>query len=647
MTLRHFVIPALLLAGGVGVAAAQGASGAANTVVVRVDHPGPAIGSMLYGFMTEEINHSYDGGLYAELIQNRAFKDDPNEPVHWAVTRSPGAAGTIALSDSAPLNSSLNVSLRLDVTAVAGDQRVGAANEGFWGINVTPNTKYRVSLYARGSNGFTGPLTVDLESSDGETIHASGVIPHVTEQWAKYDLTIATNKKAKASTNNRFVVSAKNKGTVWLSLVSVFPPTFNNRPNGNRIDLMQTLGDMKPAFLRLPGGNYLEGNSIAERFAWKNTIGPVEERAGHPGPWRYRSSDGLGLMEFLLWCDDLHMEPVLGVFDGYALNGEHAEAGKPLEPYVQDALEEIEYVIGGPDTKWGQQRAKDGHPAPFPLRYVEIGNEEGGPPYEQRFAQFFDAIKAKYPQLQLIATDHVKSRKADVYDDHYYLPHDRMEREMHHYDDYPRTDPKIFVGEWATVEGSPTPTLEAALADATWMMGMERNADVVIMAAYAPLLVNVNPNAWQWGTNMIGYDAGHVFGSPSYYAQRMFMTHRGTHVLPVEVAGEPPKPAPGAPVGPLQTFFASATRDSASGNVFLKVVNTADDPETRQISLTGVSSVDSHATVEVMSGQLWDMNSVAEPTKVAPQQKEVKNAGTTFTYSFPAHSVSVMVLKAK
>jgi alpha-L-arabinofuranosidase len=545
-TLRAWLTPALL------AAAAAGAYAAPGQLIVGVNKPGIKISPTFFGLMTEEINHSYDGGLYGELIQNRALKDDANGPAHWSVVTS-GGAGTISLDKGSPIpGTALTNSLRLDVSAATAGQHVGVANEGYWGIPVKPHTTYRASFYAKAGPAFTGPLTVDIESNDGETIHATAQVPALTAAWKPYTVTLTTGAVT-PSTANRFVLSASSAGTVWLSQVSLMPPTYKNRPNGSRIDLMQKMGDMQPAFLRMPGGNYLEGNTIAERFEWKDTIGPIDRRPGHQGPWGYRSTDGMGLLEMLEWCEDLKMQPVLAVFAGYALRGEHIPAGPGLTPFVQDALDEIEYVTGGANTTWGARRVRDGHPAPFPLTYVEIGNEDffdrsdvtGS--YDGRFTQFYDAIKAKYPRLQLIATTPIKSRKPDLVDDHYYRSAAAMARDSAHYDKTDRSGPKIFVGEWASTEGSPTPTLQAALGDAAWMTGMERNSDLVVLEAYAPLLVNVNPRARQWGTNLIGYDALSSFGSPSYYVQKMFGTNRGDVILPITLTpqgGDTPVAAP-------------------------------------------------------------------------------------------------------
>lgn len=554
---------------------AGGAFGQTGQLTVKVDQPGVKISPMLHGLMTEEINFSYDGGLYGELIRNRIFKDSTTEPVRWKVINSDGANGTIELDTNDPVNTkALTTSLRLDIANVDAGQRVGVANEGYWGIPVKPNTTYRASFYAKGSDDFKGPLTVDIESNEG-TVAAKATVPEITNAWKKYEVKLTTGHVAE-SASTRFVISAGSKGSVWFNLVSLFPPTFNDRPNGNRIDIMNLLKEMNPKFLRFPGGNYLEGSNFQNRFNWKTTIGPLEERPGHNSPWRYRSTDGMGLLEFLNWCEDLKMEPLLAVFAGFTLNGTYVATGDQLKPLVQDALDEIEYVTGDVSTTWGTRRAKDGHPEPFKLQYVEVGNEDnlggGGRTYEERFAAFYDGIKAKYPNLKVISTYRVKNRDADVVDDHFYRSARQMERDTHHYDvgKPPRSGPKVFVGEWATREGSPTPNMNAALGDASWMIGMERNSDLVLMHAYAPLFVNVNPGGMQWMTDLIGYNTLTSYGSPAYYAQVMFSQNLGNTVLPVELT--PPTSAVADVIEP-HGGIGLATWDTVSEYKDIKVTN--------------------------------------------------------------------------
>ena len=729
-----------------------------------------------------------------------------------------GAIAMIALDKDSPLNKNLSTSLRLNVPFATERARAGVANGGFWGIPAQPNTRYHASFYAKAGSASLGPVTVAIESSDGTTVYAEAKVRRLTTEWRQYSVTLKTGDTVPA-TDARLVLSVNSPGTLWLNLVSLFPPTFNDRPNGNRIDLMKLMAGMKPSFLRLPGGNYVEGDTIATRFDWKKTVGKLTDRPGHPGTWSYRSSDGLGLLEFLEWCEDLKMQPVLAVWAGYALRGEHVEPGPALAPYVQDALDEIEYVTGAPNTKWGAVRAQDGHRAPFKLTYVEVGNEDafdGSHTYDGRYAQFYDAIKAKYTNLQVIATMPVTSRKPDVVDDHYYRSARQMEADVHHYDLTDRNGQKIFVGELATTEGSPTPTWNAALGDAAWMIGLEQNSDLVVMEAYAPLLVNVNPGARQWATDLIGYDALHSFGSTSYYVQKMFAENHGQVVLPVRIDAAPdrtpidyvPKGAIGvgtwgtqseykdikvtrngttlfqsdfakgtqgwtlrggawtnhdgalaqtssdtdvratagdpswtdytyelkarkiggaegflilfhvvsddryvwfnvggwnntrtaleraengaksefgqsttnaietgrwyqvkvevqgrdikcyldgklliqATDGPgpnVDPIYANASRDPATGDTYLHVVNVTASPRKIDLNLKGVTQVGEKGTAVVLTGEPLDLNSVAQPEKVAPKTAVLQGVAPTFVHEFPAYSVSVLRFKAR
>jgi alpha-N-arabinofuranosidase len=539
------------------------------TLDVDVNKPGTPIPKTFYGLMTEEINHSYDGGLFAELIHNRTFQDpQPRNrqaspetlPVHWSLIGA--AKATVDRTD--PVNPALPLSLRLDLSGATA----GVANDGFWGIPVRPDTSYTATFYAKGSNGFAGPVTASLVLDDNNTTVAKADSPAVTSSWQKYTVKLTTGHDAPTTAKAQFVLSATGTGSVSFSLVSLFPPTYQNTPNGLRPDLMKLMADMRPAFIRLPGGNYVEGGSFATRFNWKQMIGPADQRPGHMGCWGYRSSDGFGMPEYLLWCKQLNAEPVLALFAGYVLNRQHHDAGSPeMAQYTQEALEEIEYVSGPADSEWGKRRAADGFPEPFPLHYVEIGNEDWfdrSGSYDGRFTQMAKAIREKYPHLKIIATAPVKSFKPDVYDDHFYRSARQLMIQANQYDKTAALPTPLkfnggafngrqpdgiltFVGEWATQEGRPTPTLNAALADAAFAMGLEKNADVVPMECYAPLLVNVSPEvpakgypkAWQWPTNLIGYDALHSFGSPSYYAQVMLGQNKGDVVLPATLKAAP------------------------------------------------------------------------------------------------------------
>jgi alpha-N-arabinofuranosidase len=646
---RMFSALSIVLALSVTSAIAENA-----TLVIDVDQPIGKVSPLHYGLMTEEINHSYDGGLYGELVQNRAFLDNLKTPVHWSVIQGPGAAAAIALDQSNPLNDVLTNSLRLDASAASESSAAGIANDGYWGIPVKPRTKYRASFYARASTDFTGPITAAIQSDDGATTFAQATVSDVGSKWALHTITLKTGDVAPTA-KARLALTVKHPGTVWFNLVSLFPPTFHNRPNGNRIDIMETLAGMKPSFLRFPGGNYVEGNTVDTRFDWKKTIGPLARRPGHAGCWGYRSSDGLGLLEFLEWCEDLKMEPVLAVYAGYNLNHTHITPGSALQPYVQDALDEIEYATGDRSTKWGAQRAQDGHPRPFKLKYVEIGNEDWfdkSGSYDARFTQFYDAIKAAYPDLQCISTvgtEHpasqmVHSRKPDAIDEHYYCSANEFDQTAAtHWDSYDRNGPKIFVGEWAAYEDikpwlppsrklPPTPNLKAALADAAWMAGMERNSDLIVMQCYAPLLVNVNPGARQWRPDLIGYDAQTVYGSPSYYAIQMFSQNHGDVILHATVK---------------QPLNYSVTRDTDSGLIYLKMVNTESTPKPVNIMFCGAPFLASSATALTLSGAgPGDSNSIDNPGRVIPAAATVSNIKTAFTYTFPPFSITVLCLAA-
>jgi alpha-N-arabinofuranosidase len=657
------------------------------TLTVRVDQPGVKIDPIFYGLMTEEINFSYDGGLYAELIRNRTFRDDPQNPVHWSVVKYGSGDGSIALENNAVPGTALITALKLDASSLTSGQRVGVANEGYWGIPVRPNTSYRASFYARARAGFKGPLSIAIESNDGETTFAKADVGSISSDWKKYTATLKTGNVAPSGTN-RFVISTGTSGTVWLSLVSLFPPTYKNRANGNRQDIMQLLADMKPSFLRFPGGNYVEGPNFDNRWNWKATIGPLEQRPTHMSPWRYRSSDGMGLLEFLEWCEDLNMEPLVAVYAGLHIdNGANIITGEALKPFVQDALDEIEYITGGANTTWGARRAKDGHPQPFKLRFIEVGNEDwlnrGTATYDARLTMFSDAIKAKYPSIRIISTmrssdrNFTYSRKPDMLDDHFYVNIPTALSQAHLYDKYDRNATRIFVGEWATnapISGprtGDTPMMAYALGDAAWLTGLERNADVVMMNCYAPLFVNVNPNGRQWAINLIGYDALTSFGSPAYYVQKMFSNNRGDVVLPAkldplptltidQIPQTPTPPAdnqaargngggrgPNLPAGPFDGIYVNATRETSTGDVILKLVNVQAAAQPLQIELDGVQTIKKEAHGEMLTGELGAVNTVAEPKKVVPQPITITNAGPKFSHELPAHSVSVIRLKTR
>ena len=619
----------------VGVKDAAGAKAQAATLTIDVGKAVGKVSPTLYGLMTEEINYSYEGGLYGELVQDRTFLGR-NDPSNWIPVPQGSARGAVAGDTTTGPSAALTASERITVEQADAKDAYGLRNGGWWGVPVRANTTYTGSVWAKGDAAATNgaAVRVSLMADDSGKVLASYLLPALTTEWKQYNFTMKTGAIAKDTAANFILLSVERPGTVWVQQLSVFPPTYKGRANGNRTDLMELLAGMHPAFLRFPGGNYLEGQTIAERFNWKKTIGPLVDRPGHASPWRYHSTDGMGLLEFLEWCEDLKMQPVLAVYAGYSLDGEHVVPGPDLEPYVQDALDEIEYVTGDVTTKWGAERAKDGHPAAFPLTYVEIGNEDNfdrSKSYDARYAQFYKAIKKKYPALQLIATTPVKGVTPDLIDDHYYRRAEEFFADTHHYDKTDRTGPKSFVGEWATREGTPTTNFGAALGDAAWMTGMERNSDLIAIASYAPLLVNVNPGGMQWASDLIGYDALRSYGSPSYYAQAMFAGHIGTEIVPAELEGAGDR------------LFYSVTKDAAKGIVYLKLVNASSSAQELKITLDGAKTVKTTAKlVRLSAGSTGATNTINDPERVVPVESTVTGVSKAFTQRVLGYSIEVL-----
>jgi alpha-N-arabinofuranosidase len=604
------------------------------SLIVQVDHPTAQVSPTLYGLMTEEINFSYDGGIYPELVRDRTIGHGWGALDHWATVTRGSSAAAISEDDTTGPSEALPRSIKVAVTAATEAASAGLQNNGFWGIPVRPQATYTGSFYAKSDN-LGLPVTVSLVNDETGAAAATATIAGVSNEWKQFTFTLKTGELP-VTANNHLILTIPRPATLWLNLVSLFPPTYRDRPMGNRIDLMEKLAAMHPKFLRLPGGNYLEGNHIYERFDWKTTIGPWVDRPTHPGAWGYRSSDGMGLLEFLEWCEDLKIEPVLAVYAGYSMAQEHVEPGPALKTYIDDALDEIEYVTGGRETRWGAERIRNGHPAPFPLHYVEVGNEDyfdRSGSYDGRFAQYFKAIKQRYPALQVIATAPVKSVTPDVLDEHFYMSAQQSFTDAGHYDKADRKGPKIFVGEWATREGEPTPNLEAALGDAAWMTGMERNADLIVMASYAPLFVNVNPGGMQWATDLIGYDALSSYGSPSYWAQVLFGKYLGTEAVVATLTNAGSR------------VYASATRDEKQRKLFVKLVNASSEEAPLSITLNGVGRVERDGILITLSGKTPNAtNSITHPDAVVPVEHRIEVAGPKIEEKFAPYSINVLEL---
>lgn len=629
------------------------------TLTVDTAHPGHAVSPNLYGVFFEEINYAGVGGLYAELIRNRAFMESSTAPAWWTVVQDRGGSATASLDGDQPLNRTLTRSLRLQVGSAEAGQRVGVSNGGYFGLPVVPGRSYQASFFAKASDGFTGPLTLSLEDAQGRRVYASARVDGLTSEWKRFTTTLQVPPGGKPSTINRFVVGIDQRGgepadvapgtSVWLQVVSLFPPTYKNEPNGLRPDMVEKLKALNPTFLRFPGGNYIQGlydpnDPWGTRFDWKKSIGPIWTRPGHyNASWDYWSDDGLGLYEYLRLAEDLDATPVMVVFDGFSIDRQKIAQGREvvpeadLGPYVQDALDLIEYAIGPVSSAWGARRAADGHPAPFATPLIEIGNEDGArngsTSYNAyRYAMFYDAIKAKYPQITTIASTNVTSRPMDVIDEHIYSSPTSLEGQAARYDGYDRNGPKVFVGEYAARRGNSqdisTGPLGYSLGEAAFMTGLERNSDIVAMASYAPLFSFVGQT--QWGFNMIGFDPLTSYGGVSYYVQQMFARHVGDKVLPVTADGT--------------GLFYSSTIDTATGDVYTKIVNTAGTSQ--RVNLDFVGSSATTARVQVLSDPDPDAsNTLADPARVTPRDLDLRGSGGRFGYEAPANSLSVVTIK--
>ena len=507
----------------------------AASITVQADRPAHRISPTLWGIFFEDINLSADGGIYAELVRNRSF-EDTDKPDHWALLKRGGEATMVISQDNPaaadPARTRNRRALRLDITKAGADSPVALANDGYWGMAAKRGEQYELSFLARATEGFTGPLIATLESTNGQVL-ARERVPGIGTGWKQFRATFKANAtEAKA----RLVLSATQPGTMWLDFVSLVPRA-TWKGHGLRPDLAEMLADLKPAFVRFPGGCWVEGNTMREAYRWKETIGDPSERRQQWNIWQYWATHGLGFHEYLQMCEDLGAEPLFVINCGMS----HRE-NVPMDqmgPFVQDALDAIEYANGPTNSVWGGVRARAGHPAPFNLKFMEIGNENGGPAYHERWTLFHNAIRARYPEVQLVANvwgGFPTKERPDIIDEHYYDTPDFFIRQAGKYDKYDRKGPKVYVGEYAVTRDTGLGNLRGAVGEAAFMVGMERNSDVVTMSSYAPLFCNANHK--RWPVNLINYDSTRAYGIPSFYVQQMFAANRGDVLLPVEVAAD-------------------------------------------------------------------------------------------------------------
>lgn len=553
------------------ILAALGMSAQAQTAVLNVDasREGVSISPTLYGLFYEEINHAGEGGLYAELIQNRSFEDEalpirnrrfgangegerfgghpaPGTIPAWYAANSTGAASRMEITTENLLNEVQQKALCWTISEATPEAPAAIVNTGHWGIASIKGDTYTLTFWARADKRYKGTLNVGLQNKDDDTWCAKAKVRcRIGKKWKKYTVSFTPDTNVDYT---RFVMTADTPGTLYLDMVSLFPPTFKNRANGCRKDLAEMLVALHPKFLRFPGGCFVEGTSQETAYEWKRTIGPLEERPGHyNGNWHYPVTDGMGYHEYLQFAEDLGAEPLyvvnVGIWHGGFVH--HDSIGE----YIQNALDAIEYANGDKSTKYGRMRIKNGHPKPFNMKYIEIGNENYQPHaheqsdhYAERYIQFYNAIKDRYPEMQIIGnveswgTDHPTWRNehpVDMLDEHYYRSPSWFAGKYHHYDNYDRKGPKIYVGEYAVTSDCGEGNLKAALGEAIYMMGMENNSDVVTMCSYAPVFVNIHDKTWM--PDMIRFDAAHSWGSPSYYVQRLFAENVGTTMVASEM----------------------------------------------------------------------------------------------------------------
>lgn len=606
-----------------------------GVLTVDASKLGPAINSTQFGVFMEEINHAGDGGLDAQLIRNSDLEGDLSDALSWQATNSGGGQASISIDGSHALNHANPISLKLSIGSLPFGGRAGVANIGYWGIPVEPSTIYQVSFFARSDRMATGPVTVDLESNSGQVL-GSATIAGITNRWSEYSTSLTTGPLVVPSLGNRFVISTSDPAaagsTMWFTVVTVFPPSYDGIQNGLRSDLMGRIAALHPGYFRLPGGNYLEGGSVSSRFDWSETVGPLQYRPGHyDTPWGYWSDDYMGLLEYLEAAEEVGARPLLSVWDGYALNGTVVPRDQ-LEPYVQDAVDEIHYAVDPATTSWGALRAADGHPAPFDLMGVEIGNEDGkdrsGSYNAYRYPMFYDAIKAAFPGMPVVATTPVTSRPMDILDEHFYNDNSAWFADnAHRFDNVSRTGPKILVGEYAVTPGPGLPTQADALGEAAFLTGLERDADVVIGASYAPLLGNVND--LDRNNILIGYDGLGSYGSPSYYALKMLSTQHGDHVVGSQLVSGP------------GTLFEVVSQDVS--HTYISVINDGSVAAPTRIKLTGMAPP-SGGSATVLAGDPAATNSLTDPSRVTPRTTSLNRLHPTFTYTFAPNSVTVLEL---
>lgn len=633
-----------------------------NKMTVNVKKPGAEIQPTMYGLFFEDINYAADGGLYGELVKNRSF-EFPQNFMGWETY------GKVTLKNDGPFERNPHYA-RLEHPG-HDHKRTGMQNEGFFGIGVEKDKEYRFSVWARKLNG-NSKIRIQLidPSSMGEhQAVASQDLEILSKEWEKYELLLKPNE-TNAKLKLRIFLESANP--VDLEHISLFPvDTWNGHKNGLRKDLAQALYDLKPGVFRFPGGCIVEGTDLETRYDWKKSVGPVENRPLNENRWHYTFSHrffpdyyqsyGLGFYEYFLLSEELGAEPLPVVNSGlacqYQNNDESAHiAVAELDSYIQDALDLIEFANGDTNTEWGKLRAEMGHPEPFNMKYIGVGNEQWGTEYVDRLKPFVEAIRKAYPEIEIIGGSgpgsegeqfeylwpEMKKLKVDLVDEHFYRPESWFLKQGARYDNYDRKGPKVFAGEYACHgSGKKWNHFYAALLEAAFMTGMERNADIVHMATYAPLFAHVE--GWQWRPDMIWFDNLHSFNTASYYVQQLFSLNKGTHVLPLTMDK---KAVTGA--DDQNGLFASAVWDKQQNEVIVKVVNTSDQSQTVNLNFDGIKKDEKlgngKLTVFNSSDPIAE-NSIDNPTLIMPVESDLQTDGNQLNSNIGPRSFYLFKLR--
>lgn len=635
-----------------------------NELVIQAGKPGAEIQPTMYGLFFEDINYAADGGLYAELVKNRSF-EFPQHFMGWKTF------GKVSLKDDGPFERNPHYVC----LAYAGHphKQTGLDNEGFFGIGIKKGAEYRFSVWARVAEGET-PAKIRVELADTKSMgeqqaFATADVTVDSREWKKYQVVLKPEMTNPKAILRIFLASRQ---TVDLEHISLFPvDTWQGHENGLRKDLAQALADIKPGVFRFPGGCIVEGTDIASRYDWKKSVGMVENRPLNENRWQYTfphrffpdyyQSYGLGFYEFFQLSEEIGAEPLPVLSCGLAcqFQNPNMDAHVPLcdlDSYIQDALDLIEFANGAVDTPWGKVRADMGHPAPFNLKFIGIGNEQWGKEYPEHLEPFVKAIRKKYPDIKIVGSSgpdsegeqfdylwpEMKRLKADLVDEHFYRPEAWFLSQGARYDNYDRKGPKVFAGEYACHgKGKKWNHFHASLLEAAFMTGLERNADVVHMATYAPLFAHVE--GWQWRPDMIWFDNLNSVRTVSYYVQQLFATHKGTNVLSLTMNKKPVTGAEGQ-----NGLFASAVCDKNKNEIIVKVANTSDKKQPLSLIFNGLKKkevLSGARCIKLSSADMDKDNTIENPLAIIPQETSLDVDGHTLNVDLEPATFAVYILK--